>query len=143
MRRPDVVFFPVDARLKGPYDDGALEFIEAFRPRLFIPMHFQQNFAAAEKFAAKGGGQAEDMGSGAAGGNLPFGRMNLFWPAASLRDFGWANHGMAGGDSLRLTDLAKAGESGEKKRRDPAAFYCPDAEIEEEARGNFQRPARE
>lgn len=53
MQQPDVAFFPVDARLKGPYDDGALGFIEAFRPRLFIPMHFQQNFAAAEKFAAK------------------------------------------------------------------------------------------
>lgn len=50
MQQPDVAFFPVDARLKGPYDDGALEFIEAFRPRLFHPNAFSAKFCRGEKF---------------------------------------------------------------------------------------------
>lgn len=49
----DVAFFPIDTRLKGPFDDGALEFIETFHPALFIPMHFQNDFDVPENFAAK------------------------------------------------------------------------------------------
>ena len=44
---------------------------------------------------------------------------------ASLRDFGWANHGMAGGDKPPLeTDLAKAGEKRKKSGGIPPLFYC-------------------
>jgi len=49
----DVAFFPVDSRMKGPYDDGALEFIAQFRPKLFVPMHFQHNFDVPRRFQEK------------------------------------------------------------------------------------------
>lgn len=49
----DVAFFPLDPRLKGPFDDGALEFLQAFSPRLFVPMHFQNKFQVVQGFAGK------------------------------------------------------------------------------------------
>ena len=55
MDRPDVAFFPVDPRLKGPFDDGALLFIHRFRPRLFVPMHFVGDFSIPARFKSKVG----------------------------------------------------------------------------------------
>ena len=49
----DVAFFPVDARMKGDYDDGAREFITRIRPKLFIPMHFRDQIDAPKQFANK------------------------------------------------------------------------------------------
>lgn len=46
----DVAFFPVDPRMKGTYDDGAREFAAAFSPKLFVPMHCQDDFSVTEKF---------------------------------------------------------------------------------------------
>ena len=39
--KPEVVFFPLDPRLQVGIFDGALEFVEAIRPKLFVPMHMQ------------------------------------------------------------------------------------------------------
>ena len=44
----DVAFFPVDPRMKGPYDDGAREFIRRFSPKKLIPMHCQNDYHAAD-----------------------------------------------------------------------------------------------
>ena len=55
----DVAFFPVDPRLGTLLDDGALEFLAKFRVGLFIPMHFGQEFGAAERFAEKMRGRAQ------------------------------------------------------------------------------------
>ncbi|MBQ9942443.1 MAG: MBL fold metallo-hydrolase [Christensenellaceae bacterium] len=57
MGRPDVAFFPVDARMKGPYDDGAVEFIATFRPGLFVPMHMQRNYWVIDKLEQRVKGQ--------------------------------------------------------------------------------------
>ncbi len=46
----DAAFFPVDPRMKGAYDDGAREFVRKFRPRLFVPMHCQNEYAVTDKF---------------------------------------------------------------------------------------------
>ncbi|MBQ8953892.1 MAG: MBL fold metallo-hydrolase [Clostridia bacterium] len=51
--RPDVAFFPVDPRMKTAYDEGALRFAAAARPRLIIPMHFWNEPGAALAFARK------------------------------------------------------------------------------------------
>ncbi len=49
----DVAFFPVDPRMKGGYDDGALEFCAMFQPTLFVPMHFREEVAVPALFAQK------------------------------------------------------------------------------------------
>lgn len=46
----DVAFFPVDARMKGGYDDGARQFAAVFKPKLFVPMHFWGDFSVPEIF---------------------------------------------------------------------------------------------
>ncbi len=51
--RPDVAFFPVDPRMGEAFDEGALRFAEAARPRLLIPMHFWDRPEAAVEFAKK------------------------------------------------------------------------------------------
>lgn len=53
MGPPDVAFFPVDPRLKGPFDDGALLFLKRFHPKLFVPMHFVGDFTVPERFQKK------------------------------------------------------------------------------------------
>lgn len=55
MDRPDVAFFPVDPRLKGPFDDGALIFIHRFHPKWFVPMHFVGDFSIPAGFKKKVG----------------------------------------------------------------------------------------
>jgi len=46
----DVAFFPVDPRMKGVFWDGAAEFIAVMHPRVFVPMHFRQNYGALTRF---------------------------------------------------------------------------------------------
>lgn len=59
LSRPDAAFFPVDPRMKGPYDDGAREFTAEFSPKLFIPMHCQHEYFVTERFKKEM--QNEDM----------------------------------------------------------------------------------
>ncbi len=40
----DIAFFPVDGRLKENYFCGGQYFIELIKPRIFVPMHFWDNF---------------------------------------------------------------------------------------------------
>jgi L-ascorbate metabolism protein UlaG (beta-lactamase superfamily) len=40
----DIAFFPVDPRMGATHWEGALMFIERFRPRAFIPMHFGHTY---------------------------------------------------------------------------------------------------
>ena len=49
----DIAFFPVDPRMKGNYDDGAMEFFFMFRPSLFVPMHFRQQTDIPKIFSKK------------------------------------------------------------------------------------------
>ncbi len=42
----DAAFFPVDPRMGSEIEAGAAEFARRFAPRLLIPMHFGENFAA-------------------------------------------------------------------------------------------------
>jgi len=46
----DVAFFPVDGRLKENYLLGGKYFIEHLSPKLFIPMHFWDNFNVVSSF---------------------------------------------------------------------------------------------
>ena len=46
----DVAFFPVDPRMGSDYYRGAIQFAEALRPKVFIPMHFGAEFAPPEAF---------------------------------------------------------------------------------------------
>ena len=54
----DVAFFPVDPRMKGTYWDGACEFIAVMHPKVFVPMHFRQNYDAVAHFAESQKGAA-------------------------------------------------------------------------------------
>lgn len=49
--RIDIVFFPVDPRLKQEYYLGAEYFIKETAPKIFIPMHFGINYEITKKFA--------------------------------------------------------------------------------------------
>lgn len=49
----DVAFFPVDSRLKEYYYLGGEYFIKEISPKLFIPMHFREDFKITEKFKEK------------------------------------------------------------------------------------------
>lgn len=49
----DLAFFPVDRRLEEFYSLGAEYFLEKMKPKLLIPMHFGEDFAASKNFAAK------------------------------------------------------------------------------------------
>jgi L-ascorbate metabolism protein UlaG (beta-lactamase superfamily) len=48
--RADIAFFPVDPRLGEYSHHGALHLIEKVRPRVFFPMHFGYDYAAAARF---------------------------------------------------------------------------------------------
>ena len=50
----DICMFPVDPRMGGMYDAGANHFIMAVKPRLFIPMHWQNRPEVALTYARKG-----------------------------------------------------------------------------------------
>lgn len=46
----DVAFFPVDGRLEDNYSCGGQYFIEQLNPKVFIPMHFWEDFNITSKF---------------------------------------------------------------------------------------------
>lgn len=50
----DLCMFPVDPRMGGLYDAGANHFVMALKPRLFIPMHWQDRPEVAVDYARKG-----------------------------------------------------------------------------------------
>ena len=50
----DIAMFPVDPRMGGMYEAGANHFVMAVKPRLFIPMHFQNRPEVATAFARQG-----------------------------------------------------------------------------------------
>lgn len=52
----DIAFFPVDSRLKDSYSLGPDYFIDKISPKVFIPMHFRENFLITRKFADKNRG---------------------------------------------------------------------------------------
>jgi len=47
----DIAFFPVDPRLKEYYYMGGEYFIKQLKPKLFIPMHFGQQYSITREFA--------------------------------------------------------------------------------------------
>jgi len=49
----DIAFFPVDPRLGCDYALGAERFIELLKPKMLVPMHFGENYAAVRAFADK------------------------------------------------------------------------------------------
>jgi L-ascorbate metabolism protein UlaG (beta-lactamase superfamily) len=46
----DIAFFPVDKRLENNYLCGGQYFIENLNPKIFIPMHFWENFNVTSEF---------------------------------------------------------------------------------------------
>jgi L-ascorbate metabolism protein UlaG (beta-lactamase superfamily)/catechol 2,3-dioxygenase-like lactoylglutathione lyase family enzyme len=48
----DYAFFPVDKRMGSGYDEGADMFIEAVKPKVFIPIHLKE-FADSEAYSRK------------------------------------------------------------------------------------------
>ena len=51
--RIDLCMFPVDPRQGMMYDAGANHFILTFKPRVFIPMHWQERAEVAHEFARR------------------------------------------------------------------------------------------
>jgi len=49
----DAAFFPVDSRLKKSYALGPDYLIKELAPKIFIPMHFREDFAVTKEFADK------------------------------------------------------------------------------------------
>ncbi|NSW92356.1 MAG: MBL fold metallo-hydrolase [Firmicutes bacterium] len=49
----DIAFFPVDPRLKEYCHMGGEYFIKAIKPKLFIPMHFWDQYPVTKEFADK------------------------------------------------------------------------------------------
>jgi L-ascorbate metabolism protein UlaG (beta-lactamase superfamily) len=47
----DIAFFPVDPRLKESYSLGGEYFIKKVSPKIFIPMHFGENYEITKLFA--------------------------------------------------------------------------------------------
>lgn len=47
----DIAFFPVDPRLKGSYSLGGEYFIKSIQPKIFIPMHFGENYDSTKQFS--------------------------------------------------------------------------------------------
>ncbi len=50
----DLAFFPLDPRLGGMFDSGMNHFIMSVKPRLVIPMHFQNRPEVVFEYARKG-----------------------------------------------------------------------------------------
>jgi len=51
--RVDIAFFPVDPRLEEYYYMGGEYFIKKFNPKLFIPMHFGDDYSITRTFAKR------------------------------------------------------------------------------------------
>lgn len=50
----DIAMFPVDPRMGGMYEAGANHFVMAVKPRVFIPMHWQNRPEVATSYARQG-----------------------------------------------------------------------------------------
>lgn len=46
----DIAFFPVDGRLEESYSCGGEYFIEQLSPKVFVPMHFWEDYSIPKKF---------------------------------------------------------------------------------------------
>ncbi len=46
----DLTMFPVDNRMGKDYYKGAKQFVELIKTRIFVPMHFDQTYRAADEF---------------------------------------------------------------------------------------------
>ena len=46
----DVAMFPVDNRMGKDYDKGAQQFVEQITTSIFVPMHFDETYKAADAF---------------------------------------------------------------------------------------------
>ena len=55
----DISFFPVDPIMGNGYDDGAVYFAEAMKPKLFIPMHCRGSLDTFDTFKQKMRGKTE------------------------------------------------------------------------------------
>lgn len=49
-RKVDFAFFPVDPRLEEAYYYGGEYFIQKVKPKIFIPMHFQDSYSVTKNF---------------------------------------------------------------------------------------------
>jgi L-ascorbate metabolism protein UlaG (beta-lactamase superfamily) len=49
----DIAFFPVDSRLEHNYALGGEYFIEHIKPKIFIPMHFREDFNITKDFSER------------------------------------------------------------------------------------------
>jgi L-ascorbate metabolism protein UlaG (beta-lactamase superfamily) len=49
----DIAFFPVDPRLEHNYCAGGEYFIKELSPKVFIPMHFGEDYSTTDKFKEK------------------------------------------------------------------------------------------
>ena len=49
----DIAFFPIDRRMEEFYSIGAEYFADKCKPKLIVPMHFGNDFAASQAFASK------------------------------------------------------------------------------------------
>lgn len=49
----DIAFFPVDPRIGSKYETGAQYFVQRFKPKLFVPMHFGVNYYACKNISTK------------------------------------------------------------------------------------------
>lgn len=44
----DIAFFPLDPRIGPGYEEGAIQFVKIFHPKLIVPMHFSERFDVCE-----------------------------------------------------------------------------------------------
>ncbi|MEL7610724.1 MAG: MBL fold metallo-hydrolase [Bacillota bacterium] len=63
----DLAMFPVDPRMGTEYYRGALQFIDALRPKAFMPMHFGARFAPPKEFLERAGAMTRVLPPGKAG----------------------------------------------------------------------------
>lgn len=49
----DLAMFPVDGRMGTGFDEGAIIFIEKYRPAYFLPIHFSAHIGMVDEFARK------------------------------------------------------------------------------------------
>ncbi|NLX71425.1 MAG: MBL fold metallo-hydrolase [Clostridiales bacterium] len=52
-QKVDIAFFPVDPRLKEYFHMGGEYFIKTIKPKLFVPMHFWDQYRVTREFADK------------------------------------------------------------------------------------------
>jgi L-ascorbate metabolism protein UlaG (beta-lactamase superfamily) len=60
-REVDLAFFPVDPRQGSLFDAGANYFVMAIKPRVFIPMHWQDRIDVAQEYVRKNRTRSVEM----------------------------------------------------------------------------------